>query len=128
MLPTFVIIGAMKCGTTSLHYYLAEHPDVCMSEVKETNFFVAELNYARGLPWYESLFPRRAAACGEASPVYAATWRFAGIPERMHAVLPRARLIYIVRDPVERMVSQYKHTFARGEEHRTLSVALEAAL
>ena len=48
MLPTFVIIGAMKCGTTSLHYYLAEHPDVCMSEVKETNFFVANLAAAIG--------------------------------------------------------------------------------
>ena len=124
MLPTFVILGVMKCGTTSLHHYLAEHPDVCMPTKKETDFFVAELNYRRGLAWYKSLFSRPAKACGEASPNYAKTWEFAGIPARMHSHLPRARLIYMVRDPIARMVSQYKHLYASGHEHRTLSAAL----
>jgi hypothetical protein len=124
MLPTFVIIGVMKCGTTSLHYYLAEHPEVCMPHKKETDFFVAELNYRRGLSWYESLFTRPAKACGEASPNYAKSWEFPGIPERMHGILPKARLIYMVRDPIARMVSQYKHLYASGHEHRPLRAAL----
>jgi hypothetical protein len=124
MLPTFVILGVMKCGTTSLHHYLAEHPEVCMPAKKETDFFVAEKNYARGLAWYESLFARPAKARGEASPNYAKTWEFAGMPERMHAALPAAKLIYMVRDPIARMVSQYKHLYASGLEHRPLSAAL----
>ena len=128
MLPTFVIIGAMKCGTTSLHHYLAEHPEVCMPSIKETNFFVEQLNYGRGLAWYQSLFSREAKACGEASPAYSSTRIYAGIPERMHALLPQARLIYMVRDPIDRMVSQYKHAFACGLEHRTLNATLEAEL
>jgi hypothetical protein len=125
MLPTFVIIGVMKCGTTSLHYYLAEHPEVCMPpKKKETDFFVADLNYRRGLAWYESLFTRPAKACGEASPHYAMSWQFPGVPERMHAVLPEAKLIYLVRDPLERMISEYRHCYAMGLEHRSLQAAL----
>lgn len=124
MLPTFVIIGAMKCGTTSLHNYLDEHPEVCMPRVKETNFFVVEKNFGRGLAWYESLFARPAKACGEASPNYTKSCFFPGVPERMHAVLPAARLIYVVRDPIERMVSQYLHHYAGGQEQRSLSEAL----
>jgi hypothetical protein len=128
MLPTFVIIGAMKCGTTSLHHYLAQHPEVCMPRRKETDFFIAEMNYQRGPAWYESLFTRPAKACGEASPNYAKSWRFAGVPERMHSLLPQARLIYLVRDPVERMISQYKHLYASGWEDRPLAAAMEGAL
>src|SRR5687768_14093660 len=98
MLPTFVIIGAMKCGTTSLHYYLAQHPEICMPQKKETDFFITEINYHRGRGWYESLFAQpakiTAKACGEASPNYAKTWQFRGVPERMHDLLPQARLIY----------------------------------
>ena len=124
MLPTFVIIGAMKCGTTSLHQYLDEHPEVCMPREKETNFFVAEKNFQRGLAWYESLFDRPARACGEASPNYSKSCFFPGVPERMHGVLPAARLIYLVRDPLARMTSQYLHLVARGQEQRPLAEAL----
>jgi hypothetical protein len=124
VLPTFVIIGAAKCGTTSLHKYLSEHPEICMPQVKETNFFVAEMNYRRGLGWYESLFTKPAKACGDASPVYAQSWRFDGIPQRIPTTLPGARLIYVVRDPVERLVSHYKHLYAEGNETRPISVAL----
>jgi hypothetical protein len=124
MLPTFVIIGVMKCGTTSLHHYLAEHPEVCMPAKKETDFFVAELNYRRGLCWYESLFTRPAKARGEASPHYAMSWRFPAVPERMHGILPQAKLIYLVREPIERMISEYRHCYAMGLENRTLQSAL----
>jgi hypothetical protein len=57
MLPTFLIIGAMKCGTTSLYYYLAEHPDIGMSRRKETNFFVETHNWEQGRDWYAHRFP-----------------------------------------------------------------------
>jgi hypothetical protein len=56
MLPNLVIIGAAKCGTTSLHRYLARHPEIHMSEPKELDFFVAELNGSRGVRWYERHF------------------------------------------------------------------------
>ena len=124
MLPTFVIIGAMKCGTSSLHRYLSLHPEICMSSIKETNFFIAEKNYARGRPWYESLFNKRAHQYGEASPSYAKWPRFQGVPQRMHALLPDARLIYLVRDPVARMISQYAHNVASNNETRPIDEAL----
>ena len=124
MLPTFLIVGAMKCGTTSLYHYLAEHPEISMSRVKETNFFIVERNHSRGLEWYESLFAGPAKACGEASPNYSKHWLFRGVPERIHAVLPQARLIYLVRDPIDRMISHYKHRLAQGTEKRPLREAL----
>ena len=70
MLPDFIIIGAMKCGTTSLHHYLSLHPDISVSRRKELDFFVAEENWARGLAWYESQFPDKGKVRGEASPKY----------------------------------------------------------
>ncbi len=124
MLPNFLIIGAMKCGTTSLYHYLAEHPEVVMSQVKETNYFIAEKNYVRGRSWYESLFPEAAKARGEASPNYTKPWLFRGVPERIHAELPAARLIYLVRDPIARMISHYQHRYAGRKEHRPLAEAL----
>jgi len=126
MLPTFLIIGAMKCGTTSLYHYLAEHPEIGMSQVKETDYFVAERNLHRGRSWYESQFPTTAKACGEASPNYSKPWLFRGIPQRIQAELPEARLIYLVRDPIDRMISHYRHRFADGVENRPLCDALTA--
>lgn len=123
-LPTFAIIGAMKSGTTSMHHYLDAHPEICMSDVKETNFFIAERNYARGLDWYESLFKSPAKQYGEASPNYTKADSFPDVPERMHATLPNARLIYVLRDPVERMISHYAHRYAKGKETRPLTEAL----
>jgi hypothetical protein len=126
MLPDFVIIGTMKCGTTSLYHYLAEHPEIGMSRIKETDYYVAERNYARGRSWYESLFPKGAKVCGEASPNYTKPWLFPGVPERIHAELPAARLIYLVRDPIARMISHYQHRYAGRKERRPLCEALTA--
>ena len=125
MLPTFIIIGAMKSGTSSLYHYLNAHPDICMSSIKETDFFVESRNSGRGLAWYESLFTRQAEQYGEASPNYSKLPLHQGVPERMHAVVPNAKLIYVLRDPVERMLSQYAHNFAKGRETRRLHEALQ---
>lgn len=123
-LPNTVIIGAMKCGTTSLHEYLSCHPEVSMSARKETNFFVERQNWSKGLGWYRQHFQERTRVIGEASPNYARYPVFTGVPERMHMVVPGAKLIYCVRDPIKRMLSHYIHSYSLGRENRPLEQAL----
>ncbi len=122
-LPNLVIIGAMKCGTTSLHEYLGYHPSISMSRRKEMNFFVHHQNWSKGLGWYRAHFPEAKQVVGEASPNYTRYPVFAGVPERMHMVVPNAKLIFCVRDPIERMVSHYLHAYSLGRENRTVEAA-----
>jgi len=114
----------MKCGTTSLHYYLSLHPQICMSRNKELNFFAAEFNWPKGLAWYRSHFTGTAKIYGESSPVYSNYPLYDGIPERMASVVPRTKLIYLVRDPVERLLADYVHCYALELEHRPLTEVL----
>ncbi len=123
-LPNLVIIGAMKCGTTSLHQYLDLHPQIHMSGLKELDFFVREKNWRRGINWYQSHFTKIADVVGESSPNYTKHPLFTGIPERMHQIIPKAKLIYLVRDPVSRVVSHYLHQYINRAEHRDLNEAL----
>jgi hypothetical protein len=120
-LPDFLIIGAMKCATTSLLYYLGQHPEIQVSSPKELNFFVAERNWGKGLAWYRSHFQKNIMLRGEASPAYTSYPRYAGVPARIARILPHAKLVYILRDPVKRMVSHFIHRSARGEERRTIN-------
>ena len=78
-LPNLIVIGGLKCGTTSLHHYLNLHPQVAMSRPKELNFFVAELNWELGPEWYASHFDRDADLRGETSPHYTNLPRFTGV-------------------------------------------------
>src|ERR671915_544163 len=98
MLPNLIVIGAMKSGTTSLHNYLSLHPEIFMTEVKEPSFFTLEGNWWRGREWYEAQFPVAAKIRGESSPDYTKHPRHAGAPERMHAMIPDAKLVYLLRD------------------------------
>ena len=123
-LPNLIIIGAMKCGTTSLHHYLNQHPEISMSSEKELNFFRVDMNWWRGIEWYKSQFSGSTKIRGETSPGYSACHRFQGVASRIHSVVPEAKLIYILRDPVERIVSQYTHRKSDGVEHRTLDKVL----
>jgi hypothetical protein len=124
-LPNLVVIGAGKCGTTSLYHYLRAHPEISMSGMKELAFFVREANWSRGIGWYQSWFADTSAAVrGEASPQYTRYPQLRGVPERMHSVIPDAKLIYLVRDPIERLVSYYVDRFARGFEDRALADAI----
>src|SRR5918999_1701883 len=109
MLPNFLIIGASKAGTTSLWAYLREHPQVFMCEPKELHFFVADMNWTRGLRWYERHFEGagKAIAVGEACGAYARYPLRPGVPARIAEVLPETRLIYLVRHPIKRMISNY---------------------
>jgi hypothetical protein len=111
-LPNLIIIGAAKCGTTSLHYYLSLHPEIFMSRLKEPRFFVDAPEplgrWNKGTDWYRGLFRSSAKICGEASPAYT-SWRTAqgGVVERMHRLIPEAKLIYLVREPMEKLRSAY---------------------
>jgi sulfotransferase family protein len=123
-LPNLVVIGGLKCGTTSLHHYLALHPDVAMSRPKELNFFVAELSWELGADWYASHFERGRAVRGESSPHYTNRPRFAGVAERMRALLGEARIVYVVRDPIDRLLSHYLHNLGGGYDERPIAEAL----
>src|SRR5215211_9390855 len=107
-LPNFLVIGAMKAGTTSLYHYLRHHPQVFMPEIKELNFFNPLRNWRRGVEWYEEQFegiPDSVVAIGEASTSYTKFPWIREVPARITSVLGEIRLIYVVRDPIERMQS-----------------------
>ena len=136
-LPTLVVIGAMKCGTTAVHSHLDKHPGIAMATGKELNFFFGpdrppaeppeqwwrSGQWHRGPEWYAEQFDPSSAVRGETSPGYTNP----GHPEvaaRMQSLLPDARLVYLVRDPVERAVSQWAHHVRDGTERRALDEAL----
>ena len=122
MLPNTFIIGAGKCGTTSLWLYLNRHPDIALSTNKEPAFFVRS-DFREDLDWYESLF-EPAAIVGEASTLYTAYPVYAGVPERIRSLVPAPKLIYMVRDPVERAISHYVEHVSQGIEDRPAEEAL----
>jgi hypothetical protein len=110
-LPDFMIIGAPKSGTTSLFEYLCEHPDVARPTRKEIHYF--DEKFARGLPWYRRHFPQvaRPQITGEATTAYL----FAkDAPARAAALIPNAKLIAVLRDPVRRAISHYWHNKRLG--------------
>jgi hypothetical protein len=119
-LPTFLIIGAARSGTTTLSRYLSEHPDIFISAKKELHYFDREFD--RGLDWYRSHFTNsREHAKGEATPMYL------GLPyiaERMARTVPEAKLIAILRNPVDRAYSQYWWKRGRGKESRSFEQAV----
>jgi len=126
-LPNFLIIGAMKAGTSSLYHYLRVHPQVFMPAAKELSFFAREPEGRRNLEWYRKQFVAArpdATAVGEASTMYTKYPRIPGVPERIEACIPRAKLIYVVRDPIERIRSHYQHRVAVGAERAPLERAV----
>lgn len=127
-LPTFMIVGAMKSGTTSLAEYLRAHPDVFMTSTKEPRYFIDDGNYGRGIEWYRSLFADGASARarGEASTDYAKAPLWPETPARIAAVVPDVRLLYLLRDPVERVLSHYRLDVFRNLEQRPVNDAVLA--
>jgi hypothetical protein len=123
-LPNLIIIGAQKCGTSGLHYHLGLHPEVSMSRPKELNFFISERNWSRGEEWYRRHFDPDAKVRGEASPNYTAFPQHVGVPERMAKVVPDAKLIYVLRDPLERIAAHWVHNYAKRREKGTLAETL----
>jgi hypothetical protein len=126
MRPDLIVIGAMKAGTTSLHNYLDAHPDIAMSAVKETHFFSNPKYWSKGIAWYESHFNEPAKLRGETSTTYAVYPKIPDVPRRMSSLVPDAKLIYLVRDPVDRFLSHYVHFAALGLERRPFGEVVEA--
>ena len=124
MLPNLIIIGAQKCGTSALHFYLEQHPDISMSRPKELDFFVETKNWRRGLAWYEKKWPVNTLVRGEASPNYTAYPIFPGVAEKMARTVPEAKLIFLVRDPIARIASHYAHNYVLRKEHRDFRAAI----
>jgi hypothetical protein len=136
VLPNLLVLGAQRAGTTSLYEHLGLHPGVWMSRTKEVHYFD---NYAdQPLDWYRSHFPTRrwvearsrdlgyGIAVGEGSPYYLF---HPAVPGRVRAALPRARLVVLLRDPVERALSHFRHERKWGfepEESFERAWALEA--
>jgi hypothetical protein len=127
--PNFLVVGAPRAATTSLHYYLAQHPDVCMSTIKEPNYFLFDQEHD-GRPFvvddpritaksvrkpaaYARLFPRSATAVGEASPLYLYTEQTPGLVAR---TIPDVRIITVVRDPAERALSHFTYMWAGDQD------------
>jgi hypothetical protein len=118
----------MKTGTTSLYEYMRGHPQIFMPATKEVNFFNPLRNWRLGVEWYEEQF-RDASddvlAIGEASTSYTKFPWVRDVPERVSSVLGDVRLIYLVRDPIERARSHYVHNLSTGKERRPIEKAFE---
>ena len=104
--PAFIGIGAEKSATTWAWTMLDEHPDVCMSQPKELNYFNLDENFARGDQWYRRHFSTDAECCGEISPLYMDDERVA---DRIHAAFPDTKILVMLRDPFDRALSHLFH-------------------
>lgn len=122
-LPDFLIIGAQKCGTTSLYAQLCEHPKIGSAFEKEVRYF--NNHYEKGLNWYKAHFPLRVTKrlvgwkdgiglkSGEGEPSYLPN---PVVPQRVFDLIPNVRLIVMLRNPVDRAYSHFQHRSRRGRE------------
>ena len=131
VLPDFIIIGSMKCGTTSLYYDICEHPSVSAAAYDEIGFF--DSNFHLGLNWYRSMFPRKkqiedirrkegAAITGEDTPFY--FWNPIAA-KRIQKLLPNIKLITILRNPIDRAYSEYQDWASRESNPPSFETAIE---
>ena len=118
--PDFIIVGASKCGTSSLFQYLNYHPQILLPHKKELNFFTPQ-NLDRGLAWYYSQFPAitdyEGLLTGEASPAY---FNNPYARDNISQLPKPVKIIILLRNPVERVISWYYHNIKCGQEHRPL--------
>ena len=114
--PDFVIIGAMKSATTTLQEQLVQQPGIFMCDLKEPNFFSDDEQFRKGLVWYAKLFSGAPAGdlLGEASTHYTKLPVHPHTVARMREHLPNARLVYVMRHPVDRLISHYIHEWSMG--------------
>lgn len=121
-----MIIGAMKCATSTLHTQLMKQPEIFMTELKEPNFFSDDEEYAKGMDWYCSLFEGSEAAIlrGESSTHYTKLPTYPKTIERIQQHCPDAKFIYVIRHPIDRLVSQYIHEWSQ----RVISVEINQAI
>jgi hypothetical protein len=127
-LPDFIVIGAMKCATTTLHEQLARQSGLFMSHLKEPNFFSDDDVHARGIDWYRSLFDQAEPdqLLGESSTHYTKLPTHPHTVERMVRALPRVKLIYVMRHPIDRLTSHYLHELTVGRIANALEQAIDS--
>ncbi len=126
-LPDYFIIGAMKCGTTTLAAQLGAQDGVFMSNPKEPNYFSDDAVFAKGLDWYENLFDTAATddLKGEASTHYSKLPDYPETLARLARVTETPKIIYLIRDPLVRAVSHYIHEWTQGVISSDLDSALQ---
>lgn len=114
--PDFIVIGAMKSATTTLHEQLRRQPGFFMTSPKEPNFFSDDAIHARGWAWYGALFrsARPGDLRGESSTHYTKLPTHPRTVERMARALPWLKLVYLMRHPIDRLISQYVHEVTGG--------------
>ena len=121
----FIIVGAMKSGTTSLIHHLGRHPRICIPK-SEVHFFENDANYRKGLGWYEGRIRRHqtevTTVFGEKTTAYSF---HEDAPARIRAAFPRARLVWIFREPVARAYSNYIHAYRMGAVRGSFEEAVE---
>lgn len=114
--PNFIIIGAMKSATSTLHSQLASQPGIFMSTPKEPNYFSDDEQYQKGERWYQDLFSAAGEGdlCGESSTHYTKLPDYPHTIERMTAYLEQPKFIYVMRHPIDRLVSHYIHQWTQN--------------
>lgn len=125
--PDYIIIGAMKCGTSTLATQLEKQPGLFMTTPKEPNYFSDDDVFAKGPDWYSALFESAAVGdiCGEASTHYTKRPTYPDTLPRMAAALPDLRLVYMIRNPVNRLVSHYIHEWSEARISSDLDAAVD---
>ncbi len=126
-LPGFIIIGGMKCGTSSLFKYLGQHPQLFRSNYKEIRYFSHDNYYAKGEKWYRSHFPRMkdmpsGSLTFEASPDYLI---YPASSVRIASLIPNVKLIVLLRNPTERAISHYFHNIKKGRDQKQILEAMK---
>lgn len=130
-MPDFLLIGGMKCGSTTLHDYLVNHPQLAQPQYKEPGFFSRDERYALGLDWYRGVFAsaRPGQLAFESSTCYSRHPHFPDAAQRIGEHLPDIKLVYIMRHPVDRLYSHYRHAMLERQKKGTGPViSLGAAL
>jgi len=122
-IPNLIVIGAQDAGTHVLNRHLAAHPDVELRGV-DSRFFTSDRSWSHGIEAYRGLFEGRAKICGECAPSCTRYPRIDGVPTRIHAALPDVRMIYLICDPIERIISSWMWRVEQGRERRSFRAAL----
>lgn len=124
--PDFLIIGAMKCATSTLHEQLALQSGIFMTELKEPNFFSNDEIYQQGMTWYLSQFDDAQSKdiCGESSTHYTKLPTYPQTVDRIYEHFPNLKFIYVMRHPMDRLVSQYIHEWTQ----RVINIDINQAI
>ena len=125
MFPNFIIIGSTKCASSSLHFYLNQHPQICMSNIKETGFF--SLRYEKGFDFYQQYFKEAVneKAIGETTPTYCF---LPYVAERIHKHFPNIKLVLCLRNPIDRAFSSWHMKTGLAEETMSFKDSMDLSL